>query len=680
MSGLNGFNTREDAIAGVIDGIAGKSATVWDACSDSGRYGTAFKRHGFGVISSDVRPSALVQAAATIGTNANPLTSAKVDALSKASPKADGWFVANEAPRIGMRNARWADALVEALPSLTEQERKAATFGVVQTMEKLLRRGEYADITPDGTPSGGWHVRDADLAAQWRLFFKKVYPQLVRDNGRNNPCHLGDAIALAPSIVADVAFFDLPVADIFASYKGRYDLTDEWCNVLLGIPSQPPHGTFVACDDAISNVSTLMGKSVHVPAWIFSYAESPTMTVTPEDIAVLAEAEGRTAEIVRFRQDAPMNRAGHRNECLIVCRMPGTSTIAIPTTIEISAGGHGNKGKTSPSAGKAPTGVTLFSGLGGTDIALEAAGYECVFACEKDDMARKVFEANFGHVPHPDVRTLDPKDVPSHDLLQASWPCQALSIGGLHQGMDDDRCQLALEIVRIIAGCRPKALLLENANTLPTHDGGKLLEDLLSRFAAIGYHGWWSVLDASDFGLPTQRKRTYVVLFRDDLNVKTFAFPTTTGKTSCLLDVLLPDRQTDHLVLHRDDVVVDPAEVTSRKGNLRRYTKRIGQIGPDEDAKQGARIYSPLGSSVTICSGGGGLGANTGLYLINGKVRSLHPREAARALGFQDSFLLPESEHEALRLIGNSVAVPVVAMIAREIARTLGFNTETDKE
>ena len=237
--------------------------------------------------------------------------------------------------------------------------------------------------------------------------------------------------------------------------------------------------------------------------------------------------------------------------------------------------------------------------------------------------------------------------------------------------MGDDRCRLALEIVRIADGTRPKAILLENANTLPTHDGGKLLEDLLSRFASIGYHGWWQILDAADFGLPAQRKRTYVVLVKNDLGVKEFAFPKPTGKRSRIMDVLLPDRQTSHLVIRRPDIFIDAAAVARAEQHGIPDMMRVGQIGEDEDARQGSRIYSPAGIGVTICSSGGGLGANTGLYLINGKVRPLHPREAARALGFPDSFLLPASENMALKLIGNSVAIPVVAMIAKEIAKTL---------
>jgi DNA (cytosine-5)-methyltransferase 1 len=563
-------------------------------------------------------------------------------------------------------------------------ERLAAVLGVNLAFEAMLQRGDrffhikrslYDDVL-----CGGWHARDKDLAAEWRRFMLEDYPRLIMDNGRENPCHMADAITLAPAVKADAAYWDSPYAALFSSYKGLYDIVDEWPGILLGnsLPPEPPgqpHRRFSSADSAIASFALMMDRSKQIPLWIISYSDSDTMRVTPEEIAVLAEAEKRTTEILRF----PFPRARCRkapgpksyNECLIVCRSNGVSgtTIAVPASVDV---GHAPTVDTQDSADDdGPTCASLFSGIGGTDFALELAGFRCVFACEKDELARKAYEANFGHVPHPDVRMLNPKDMPPFDLLSASWPCQALSVGGRHKGMADERCQLALEIVRIAEGTRPKTILLENANTLPTHDNGLLLKDLLSRFAGIGYHGWWKVIDAASFGLPAQRKRTYVVLFGDDMGVKQFSFPKPTGKCSRMLDVLLPDRQTSHLVIRRPDIFIYATAVARAEQSSHQKMMRVGRVGEDKNAKQGDRIYSAAGIGVTICSSGGGLGANTGLYLINGKTRSLHPREAARALGFSESFLLPESENMALRLIGNSVAIPVVAIIAREIAKTL---------
>jgi DNA (cytosine-5)-methyltransferase 1 len=424
----------------------------------------------------------------------------------------------------------------------------------------------------------------------------------------------------------------------------------------------------------------LMERAKHIPLWIISYSDSDTMRVIPEDLDVLAEAEGRSTEILRFPFPRSRVKKGSEsttcNECLIVCRdpsskkgifMPGSHVLTKENLVEAS-----DCDIEKQSVDENLTCASLFSGIGGTDLALEMAGFHCVLACEKDEMARKAFEANFGHTPYPDVRKLEPSAFPPYDLLSAGWPCQAISVGGLRKGMDDERCQLVLEIIRIADATRPKAILLENANTLPTHDGGCLLDDIMSRFAGVGYRGWWKILDAKDFGMPTQRKRTYVVLFREDLGITTFDFPKPGRDKSYLLDVLLPDRLTEHLVLCRPDIIIDKAKTARAEMHPPHSTVRVGSVGSEEPIGQGNRIYSPFGCSATICSGGGGYGANTGLYLVNGKVRPLHPREAVRVLGMPDSFLLPVNEKDALKLIGNSVAVPVMAMIAREIAKKLG--------
>jgi DNA (cytosine-5)-methyltransferase 1 len=99
----------------------------------------------------------------------------------------------------------------------------------------------------------------------------------------------------------------------------------------------------------------------------------------------------------------------------------------------------------------------------------------------------------------------------------------------------------------------------------------------------------------------------------------------------------------------------------------------VGRIGEDGQSKQGYRIYSDRGIAVTFCARGGGVGGTTGLYLVNGRVRRLHPRESARAMGFPDTFVLPPevSDEQARSLFGNSVAVPVVRRIFDRIVETL---------
>jgi DNA (cytosine-5)-methyltransferase 1 len=88
-------------------------------------------------------------------------------------------------------------------------------------------------------------------------------------------------------------------------------------------------------------------------------------------------------------------------------------------------------------------------------------------------------------------------------------------------------------------------------------------------------------------------------------------------------------------------------------------------------------VYSPRGHAVTFLCRGGGIGAQTGLYLVNGRVRRLAAEEMCRAMGFPPSFVIPRSlsyEH-ARRQFGNSVVVPLVRLIAERILAALSIPT-----
>ena len=328
-----------DVVADIIAAEAGKNATVWDGFAGSAYCGLVFKRHGYVVVSSDIRPSAWLRAAGLVGANTPAIAPSTVEDLAKATPTAEGVFTKNEKPLIGSTNAAWLDALRERLPSLGEGERLAAVLGVNMAFETMLQRGDrffhikrsiYNDIL-----CGGWHMRDKLLASEWRRLMLEDYPKLIADNGRTNPCHMADALTLASSVTADAAYFDPPYAALFSSYQGCYDIVDEWPALLLGqsLPDEAPHKAhlrFSAPDNAIASFALLMNRSKHIPLWIISYSDSDTMRVKPEEIAMLAKGEGRTTEIQRFpfprarcrKADGPQNY----NECLIVCRSRTAAT------------------------------------------------------------------------------------------------------------------------------------------------------------------------------------------------------------------------------------------------------------------------------------------------------------------------------------------------------------------
>lgn len=188
----------------------------------------------------------------------------------------------------------------------------------------------------------------------------------------------------------------------------------------------------------------------------------------------------------------------------------------------------------------------------------------------------------------------------------------------------------------------------------------------LSLLKEAGYETFYKILNASDYGVPQRRERLYFVCFRKDLEISSFHFPQPQKKSVMLEDILLTKKEfsADEFIIDRDDLrMVKDVDLSRLNG-----TVRIGTVGK---GGQGERIYSPKGHAITLSAFGGGVGAKTGLYLIEGKVRRLHPRECARLMGFPETFKLHSRRNVCYKQFGNSVAIPVVRAVLNEIQKIL---------
>lgn len=238
--------------------------------------------------------------------------------------------------------------------------------------------------------------------------------------------------------------------------------------------------------------------------------------------------------------------------------------------------------------------LDFFSGVGGFRHGLELAGMKCVGFCEKDKFARKSYEAMYdtkGEWFHDDITTIDPTRLPKADLWCAGSPCQNVSIAGKRAGLYGERSGLFFTFVELIKSQKEEDksewVLLENVKGLLSSGGGRDYLDYLSILDEAGYDLEWQVFNSKDYGVPQNRERIYTL---------------------------------GHLRSRgRRQVLPISRESSSHLKQL------VGGM-------QSYRVYDPSGIATTLVGEGGGLGAKTGLYLIDQSLTEPKLTEEARCI------------------------------------------------
>ncbi|MCG3770335.1 MAG: Modification methylase HpaII [Nitrosomonadaceae bacterium] len=284
--------------------------------------------------------------------------------------------------------------------------------------------------------------------------------------------------------------------------------------------------------------------------------------------------------------------------------------------------------------------VDLFAGVGGFHLAMHNLGAKCVFAAEWDNSARKTYQANFGEISPElfqddgkrfagDITLVNKEDIPDFDILCAGFPCQPFSQAGHKLGFEDVRGTLFFDIAEILRIKKPRAFFLENVRHLLKHDDGKTFSTIMRVLEELGYKTTYQVVKASDHGLPQHRPRIFIVGFLD--HRADFRFPLKRELELTMSDVM--------------------------GGSVNRsigFTLRVGGKSSGIDDRR-----------------------NWDGYLVDGKVRRLTPEEGKKMQGFPSEFFFPVSRTEAMKQLGNSVAVPAVQDWAQEIINALRRLDET---
>lgn len=182
--------------------------------------------------------------------------------------------------------------------------------------------------------------------------------------------------------------------------------------------------------------------------------------------------------------------------------------------------------------------IDLFSGIGGFRLALEKHGGKCVAFSEIDKNAIKTYKQNFdtkNEIELGDITQV--KAFPKADIIVGGVPCQAWSIAGKNNGFSDPRGKLWFDSIQCVKKVKPKIFIFENVKGLKDPRNISALNLILSEFSQLGYTVKNQVLNATDFGLPQNRERLFIVGIRNDIK-KDFSYPNSINKPVLLKDVL----------------------------------------------------------------------------------------------------------------------------------------------
>ena len=164
------------------------------------------------------------------------------------------------------------------------------------------------------------------------------------------------------------------------------------------------------------------------------------------------------------------------------------------------------------------TGVSLFAGVGGFDLAMQRKGVKVVASVEIDSKCNEVLAKHFPEATQfTDVTTVKGEDLinvgfnPSKGIITGGFPCQDLSVAGKRAGLAGERSGLFWEIARLVEETQTEYFLIENVPGLLTSNKGRDFGVVVGTMADLGYSLGWRVLDAQHFGVPQRRRRVFIV-------------------------------------------------------------------------------------------------------------------------------------------------------------------------
>lgn len=313
---------------------------------------------------------------------------------------------------------------------------------------------------------------------------------------------------------------------------------------------------------------------------------------------------------------------------------------------------------------------SLFSGIGGIDLAFEQAGFDIVWANELDKYAADTYETNFSSdvLIRGNIKKIHTNTIPDYDILVAGFPCQAFSTAGKQRGFEDDRGSLFFQVARVVEATRPKVIFLENVANLLEHDEGKSFLTVYNALVPFGYSFKYQVMEPYEYGnRPQTRARVFIVGFLNDMDCFKFSFPEKIELTETLNSLF------DRSVRHSDCYYYNEDN---------RFYKELKSCVNQKDCiykifdwginKKPYYLCPALTAYMEKCL------ERVPIILDDFGIRRLTPYECLKLQGFPSDFRFAPGTpmRKAYKQVGNSVCVPVIRRIAEKIMKVMSDGNE----
>lgn len=371
-----------------------------------------------------------------------------------------------------------------------------------------------------------------------------------------------------------------------------------------------------------------------------------------------------------------------------------------------------------------PIAIDLFCGCGGLSLGFEEAGFDIKASVEIDPVHAAVHEFNFPYAKTicSDISVLSGKDIlekaniaeNSVDVVIGGAPCQGFSLIG-KRSFDDPRNKLVAEFVRVVGEIKPKYCVLENVKGLTIGEHKKFLSDVIEELQKHGYNVLlpYKVLNASDYGVPQNRERLFLIGARSDIPLPTY--PEKLGEKVTVGEAIedLPDADHFSELLKNDRVFTHWETKSDYARKLRRLSddakdfsyprnfdkdlltastrtthtevsKQRFSSTPQGEVEKKSRFLrlSLKGQSNTLRAG---TDSARGAFTSPRPIHPIHPRvitvrEAARIHSYPDWFCFNKTKWHGFREIGNSVPPLLARAVGQQIIKALGISPTKPKQ